>query len=66
MTSTPPTVTDEMVSGLVERLGEPALVELTQMVALENMRSRVNAAMGLRSQGFSAACELPLAVPSGS
>lgn len=66
MTATPPTVTDEMVTGLVEQLGEPALVELTQMVALENMRSRVNAAMGLRSQGFSDACELPLAVPSGS
>ncbi|MCB0907905.1 MAG: carboxymuconolactone decarboxylase family protein [Nocardioidaceae bacterium] len=66
MTATPPTVTDEMVTSLVERLGEPGLVELTQMVALENMRSRVNAAMGLRSQGFSAACELPLTVPSGS
>ncbi len=66
MTQTPPTVTDEMVGRLVERLGVPAVVELTQMVALENMRSRVNAAMGLTSQGFSDVCELPLAVPSGA
>lgn len=66
MTQTPPTVTDEMVAGLVEQLGVPAVVELTQMVALENMRSRVNAAAGLASQGFSEVCELPLAVPSGA
>lgn len=66
MTATPPAVTDEMVSALVGRLGEPAVVELTQIIGLENMRSRVNSAMGLRSQGFSDACELPLAVPSPS
>lgn len=66
MTATPPTVTDEMVASLVERLGVPAVVELTQMVALENMRSRFNAAAGLQSQGYSDVCELPLAVPSSS
>lgn len=61
MSETPLRVTDEMVAGLVERLGTPAVVELTQMVALENMRSRFNAAAGLESQGFSDVCELPLA-----
>ena len=65
MTATPPTVTDEMVAGLVDQLGAPAVVELTQMVALENMRSRFNCAAGLHSQGYSDVCELPLAVPSG-
>ena len=45
-------------------LGAPAVVELTQMVALENMRSRFNSAAGLQSQGYSDVCELPLAVPS--
>lgn len=65
MTATPPTVTDAMVAGLVERLGTPAVVELTQMIALENMRSRFNSAAGLQSQGYSDVCELPLAVPSG-
>jgi AhpD family alkylhydroperoxidase len=66
MSTTPLTVTDEMVAGLIERLGVEAVVELTQMVALENMRSRFNSAAGLRSQGYSDVCELPLAVPSGS
>lgn len=58
MTVTPPEVTDEMVSGLVEDLGVRAVVELTMMVAVENQRSRFNSAMGLTSQGFSDRCEL--------
>jgi AhpD family alkylhydroperoxidase len=66
MTVTPPTVTDEMVAHLVDRLGAPAMVELTQMVALENMRSRFNSAAGLQSQGYSDVCELPLAKPVAS
>ncbi len=59
MTVTPPVVTDAMVSGLVEKLGAAGVVELTQMVALENERSRFNAAMGLTSQGFSDVCDVP-------
>ena len=66
MSSTPLTVTDEMTAHLLDQLGAPAVVELTQMVALENMRSRFNSAAGLRSQGYSDVCELPLAVPSGA
>jgi alkylhydroperoxidase family enzyme len=65
MSTTPMTVTGEMVAGLLEALGTAAVVELTQMVALENMRSRFNSAAGLQSQGYSEVCELPLAVPSG-
>jgi alkylhydroperoxidase family enzyme len=61
MSVTPLTVTDEMVSTLVDRLGAEAMVELTQMIALENMRSRFNSAAGLQSQGYSDVCELPLA-----
>ena len=64
MSTTPLTVTDEMVARLVERLGVEAVVELTQMVALENMRSRFNSAAGLQSQGYSDVCELPLAMVS--
>jgi alkylhydroperoxidase family enzyme len=64
MSTTPLGVTDEMVAGLIERLDVEAVVELTQMVALENMRSRFNSAAGLQSQGYSDVCELPLAVPS--
>jgi AhpD family alkylhydroperoxidase len=61
MTATPPTVTDDMVAALTDRLGVEAVVELTLMVAVENERSRFNAAMGLASQGFSSVCDLPLA-----
>lgn len=64
MSTTPLTVTDELSARLVAALGPEAMVELTQMVALENMRSRFNAACGLESQGFSDVCELPLASPS--
>jgi alkylhydroperoxidase family enzyme len=56
MTDTPPTVTDELVDRLREHLDDSRLVELTALVALENMRSRTNAALGLTSQGFKAEC----------
>jgi alkylhydroperoxidase family enzyme len=46
-------VTDDMVADLVDRFGEPGMVELAYLVALENMRSRFNAVLGLTSQGFS-------------
>ncbi|OZM72472.1 carboxymuconolactone decarboxylase [Amycolatopsis antarctica] len=65
MTRTPPTVTDEMSAGLLERLGAAALVELTTYIALANLASRTNIAFGIGSQGFSAACDLrPLSVRS--
>ena len=51
MSTTPPTVTDWMVDKLVDQLGRPAVVELTQVIAVENMRSRFNSAAGLQSQG---------------
>ena len=56
MTETPPTVTDALVSHLRERMGDARLIELTALISLENMRSRTNAALGLESQGFKAAC----------
>jgi alkylhydroperoxidase family enzyme len=64
MSTTPLTVTDEMVVRLDGLLGHAAMVELTFTIALENERSRFNAAMGLESQGYSEVCELPLALPS--
>lgn len=54
--STPITVTDELVEKLKEHLDEAALVELTMMIAVENQRSRFNASLGLQSQGFSDRC----------
>jgi alkylhydroperoxidase family enzyme len=65
MTRTPPTVTDELTARLLAALGPAALVELTTFIALANFMTRGNVAMGIESQGFSAACAAqPLAVPS--
>ncbi|EPH42831.1 carboxymuconolactone decarboxylase family protein [Streptomyces aurantiacus] len=58
VTANPPEVDDEIADRLLARLGEAAFVELTMMVAVENLRSRFNSAMGLTSQGFKASCEL--------
>jgi alkylhydroperoxidase family enzyme len=63
MTATPPTVTDEQFAGLLAQLGEPAMVELTTQVALANLYTRSNVAMGIESQGFSSACSVQLARP---
>lgn len=59
MTSTPPTVTDELSARLLDRLGPAALVELTAFVSFANMATRANTALGVESQGFSAACAVP-------
>lgn len=59
-TATPPSVDDDLVARLIAALGEEAFTELVAIVAVENLRSRVNAAMGLSAQGFSDRCEVPL------
>ena len=41
-------------------LSDAEFVELAAWVALENFRSRFNAGLGLRSQGFSDSCEIPM------
>ena len=64
MSETPPRVTDEMSARLLEQLGAPAMVELTASVAFSNMSTRSNTALGIKSQGFSKACALPLAQSS--
>jgi alkylhydroperoxidase family enzyme len=66
MTATPPAVTDEMAGRLRGHLGEPRLVELTAIVAVENLRSRINAALGLTSQGFKDRCEIAAAATAAS
>jgi alkylhydroperoxidase family enzyme len=65
MSQMPPTVTDELSARLLEALGPPGLVELTAFIGMSNMVTRNNVALGIESQGFSAACDLnPLARPS--
>lgn len=57
MTATPPGVTDDLVEKLGAHLNEAQLVELTAIVAVENLRSRINSALGLTAQGFKDRCE---------
>jgi alkylhydroperoxidase family enzyme len=52
MTATPPRVTDAMVEALLQHLNEAQLVELTAIIAVENLRSRINSALGLTAQSF--------------
>jgi len=61
MTSTPLSVTDEQVAELDSRLGHAGLLELTYVIALENMRARNNHALGITDQGFTSgdACRVP-------
>jgi alkylhydroperoxidase family enzyme len=57
-TATPVTLTDDLIERLHRHLSEPEIVELAAWVALENLRSRFNAGLGLKSQGFSDRCEV--------
>ncbi|WP_442932190.1 carboxymuconolactone decarboxylase family protein [Mycobacterium sp. 050134] len=61
MTTDPHTVTDEQVADLRARFGDGGVIELTYQIGLENMRARVNSALGITEQGFSsgAACRIP-------
>ncbi len=65
MAATPTAVTDELSARLQEQLGVPALLELTAYISMANLVTRTNSALGIESQGFSAACGLrPLAEPT--
>lgn len=61
VTANPVEVTDEQVARLVERFGEAGTIELTYHVGLENMRARMNSALGIVDQGFATgeACRVP-------
>jgi alkylhydroperoxidase family enzyme len=56
--ATPAVISDEVAARLQAAFTPAEIVELAGWIALENLRSRTNAALGLRSQGFSAACEV--------
>ena len=60
MSVTPLQVTDEMIARLRRHLSERQVVELTAYIALENSRARMNTALGIENQQFSAgACAVP-------
>ncbi|MEV6872147.1 carboxymuconolactone decarboxylase family protein [Amycolatopsis sp. NPDC051128] len=56
------TVTDEQVAELEREFGRDGVIELTYQIALENMRARMNSALGIVDQGFTSgdACRVPL------
>lgn len=59
MSQTPPAVTDELSARLLGALRPAALIELTAKVAFMNMSARMNVALGIHSDGFADACQLP-------
>ncbi len=65
MSRTPVEVPDALFDKLREHLDEAQLVELTHVIAMENMRGRFNLALGVGAAGFSEGmvCALPAAEP---
>ncbi len=61
MTRTPSEVDDELFARLREHFDDAQMVELTNVIAIENLRARFNHALGLEPQGFAegAACVVP-------
>jgi len=61
MTTDPHTVTDEQVNDLRRRFGAAGVVELTYQIGVENMRARMNSALGITEQGFGSgeSCRIP-------
>jgi AhpD family alkylhydroperoxidase len=61
MTTDTHTITDQQVSDLRHRFGEAGVIELTYQVGVENMRARMNSALGITEQGFNSgdACRVP-------
>jgi AhpD family alkylhydroperoxidase len=53
MSRTPARISDELFAALRERFDERQLVELTNVIALENMRARFNSAFDMTPAGFS-------------
>jgi 4-carboxymuconolactone decarboxylase len=53
ISSTPVNVSDELFAALREQLDDAQLVELTNVIAVENMRGRFNLALGIGATGFS-------------
>ncbi|HEY5985839.1 MAG TPA: carboxymuconolactone decarboxylase family protein [Streptosporangiaceae bacterium] len=67
MSSTPVNVSDALFARLREHFDDAQIVELTHMIALENLRGRFNLALGVGSAGFSEGmvCAVPAIAESG-
>ena len=63
MTTDPHAVTDGQVADLKARFGDAGVIELTYQIGVENMRARMNTALGITEQGFNSGdnCRVPWA-----
>lgn len=61
ITTDPHSVTDDQVADLRRRFGDAGVIELTYQIGVENMRARMNSALGITEQGFNSgdACRVP-------
>jgi AhpD family alkylhydroperoxidase len=68
MSRTPVEVSDALFAELREHFDEAQLVELTHVIALENMRGRFNLALGVGAAGFSEGmvCAVPALTPQSA
>jgi AhpD family alkylhydroperoxidase len=68
ITRTPAGVSDELFARLREHFDDAQLVELTNAIAIENLRARFNHATGIAAQGFSegAVCVVAEAPPEAA
>jgi AhpD family alkylhydroperoxidase len=68
MTIDPHSVTDEQIADLRARFGDDGVVELTYQIGVENMRARMNSALGITEQGFNSgnSCRVPWADPAAA
>ncbi len=68
MSRTPVEVSDTLFARLREHFDDAQLVELTHVIALENMRGRFNLALGVGAAGFSEGmvCAVPETVPQSA
>jgi hypothetical protein len=66
MSRTPVEVSDALFAELREHFDDAQLVELTHVIALENMRGRFNLALGIGAAGFSEGmvCAVPATTSS--
>ncbi len=67
MSATPVDVPDELFDRLRAQFDDAQIVELTFLIALENLRGRFNLALGIGAAGFTEGmvCAVPAAVASG-
>jgi alkylhydroperoxidase family enzyme len=65
MSRTPVEVSDALFGELRKQFDDGQLVELTHVIALENMRGRFNLALGIGAAGFSEGmvCAVPTVAP---